>query len=76
MAGPAGGSALASTRDTALVLGVTALILAGQWVLRNSTLEQVADRVPWWARSALLLFLLLSLILARGDDRAFIYFQF
>jgi alginate O-acetyltransferase complex protein AlgI len=76
MTGPGQGAELVSLRDAAVVLGITTFMLAGQWALRDTTLEQVAARVPWWGRSLVLLFLVLCLVLTRGDDRAFIYFQF
>jgi alginate O-acetyltransferase complex protein AlgI len=58
------------------VMCVTVLLLAGQWVLRESSLEQCMGRLPWWCRSLIWSGLLLSLALASGDERAFIYFQF
>jgi alginate O-acetyltransferase complex protein AlgI len=59
-----------------LVLTVMALVLAGQWLLRDSSLEQAARATPWWALSAGLATLAVCLFLWQGDDRAFIYFQF
>ena len=59
-----------------LVAGVTLCVLAGQWVLRETSLEHVTRRLPWWARAVVLAGLLLSIALAPGEDRAFIYFQF
>jgi D-alanyl-lipoteichoic acid acyltransferase DltB (MBOAT superfamily) len=58
------------------VVGVTILLLVGQWLLRESSLEHFMGRLPWWLRSLVLAGLLLSLSLASGDERAFIYFQF
>lgn len=45
-------------------------------ILRQTTLEDAAARVPWWIRSVILTVLLFALFSAQGDDRAFIYFQF
>jgi D-alanyl-lipoteichoic acid acyltransferase DltB (MBOAT superfamily) len=59
-----------------LVLVVMALVLAGQWLLRDSSLERAAQRIPWWACSAGLALLAVCLFLWQGEDRAFIYFQF
>ena len=58
------------------VLGVTVYILASHWVMRDSSLEEMANRVPWPLRSLLIFIMLLSIILLPGDNRAFIYFQF
>jgi D-alanyl-lipoteichoic acid acyltransferase DltB (MBOAT superfamily) len=59
-----------------LVLAVSALLLAGQWWMRDRSLEELWSRLPWWLRSALLALLLLAITLIPGDGRAFIYFQF
>jgi hypothetical protein len=32
--------------------------------------------IPWWLRSAALAVIFLTLVLAPGEERAFIYFQF
>jgi D-alanyl-lipoteichoic acid acyltransferase DltB (MBOAT superfamily) len=59
-----------------MVIAITFLLLLGQWLLRESSIEELAGRLPWWLRSLVLTGLLLSLALASGDERAFIYFQF
>ena len=58
------------------VVAICAFLLVSHWMMRHTTLEQVWDRVPNWARSLALAALLLCLAFAPGDDRAFIYFQF
>ncbi len=58
------------------VLGVTLTLLAFHAALRDTRPEQLWGRIPWWGRSFALASLLLCLILAQGEDRAFIYFQF
>jgi alginate O-acetyltransferase complex protein AlgI len=58
------------------VLAVTACLLAVQWRLRDSSLEELARCLPWWLRSVALAAMLLSIVLFPGDNRAFIYFQF
>ncbi|HPF37866.1 MAG TPA: MBOAT family protein [Phycisphaerae bacterium] len=55
---------------------VTACLLIGQWMLRDSSIEATADKLPSWARSLVLIAILVSLALVQEDDRAFIYFQF
>jgi D-alanyl-lipoteichoic acid acyltransferase DltB (MBOAT superfamily) len=59
-----------------LVLFVTALLLAGQWGLRDGSIETLWRRMPWWLRSFALAGMVLSIVLVPGDNRAFIYFQF
>jgi len=67
---------LLSRRDQAIALGMTVVIVAIHWTLRNSSVEAVAGRIPWWLRSVILSLLLLAIITMSGEDRAFIYFQF
>jgi alginate O-acetyltransferase complex protein AlgI len=67
---------LLSHRDVGAVLLVTTLLLAGHWTLRNSSMEEAIGRLPWWGRAAFVGILAFCLVLAPGDDRAFIYFQF
>ncbi len=55
---------------------VTVLMLAGQWFLRDKDFEAELERVPWWAGSILIAGAILAMMVAPGDDRAFIYFQF
>ena len=67
---------IVTPQNGACVLLVTAALLLGQWILRDSTLEQATARLPRWALACCLGFMLLSLCVASGEDRAFIYFQF
>ncbi|MHC4951162.1 MAG: MBOAT family O-acyltransferase [Planctomycetota bacterium] len=47
------------------------------WFMRNTTMEEVADRLPWWIRSFAVFILVVAIFLYwGGEDRAFIYFQF
>jgi D-alanyl-lipoteichoic acid acyltransferase DltB (MBOAT superfamily) len=59
-----------------LIALVTAATLAVQWRLRESTLEEVVERMPWGLRAATLAALIIAISTAPGEDRAFIYFQF
>lgn len=73
--GGAGGIGLESS-DLIRVLGVNAYVLGSHWLLRDSSLEEAAARVPWWVRSVVLLIMIIAVIFKPGDNRAFIYFQF
>jgi hypothetical protein len=44
--------------------------------MRDTTLEQVAAKMPAWLWGILLAGMLTSILLMPGDDRAFVYFQF
>jgi D-alanyl-lipoteichoic acid acyltransferase DltB (MBOAT superfamily) len=62
--------------EVAMVLGITVVMLAIHGLLRNRSVEWVADRTPWWVRSLVLGGMLVAIATMAGDDRAFIYFQF
>ena len=62
--------------QAAWVLGVTAVLLVGQWLLRDASLAAACRPVPWYLRSLLLALLAIAILGVPGDDRAFIYFQF
>ena len=76
MAARGSGAVSLSALELSSVLGVTALLLAGQWWLRDTTLEEAAGRLPWWLRAAVLAGILVALATSPGENRAFIYFQF
>ncbi len=58
------------------VCGLTAATLLYHGLMRNSSLESLVGRLPWWVRSVVFAAMLIAIALAPGDDRAFIYFQF
>jgi D-alanyl-lipoteichoic acid acyltransferase DltB (MBOAT superfamily) len=55
---------------------VIAAMFVGQWLLRDTPQDVLWRRLPWWLRSTVLAVLLGAVILAPGDERAFLYFQF
>lgn len=67
---------IVSSSHAIMVLGITVAMLALHWALRDCLLESVVRRMPWWLRAAILAGMVLGILLIRGDDRAFIYFQF
>jgi D-alanyl-lipoteichoic acid acyltransferase DltB (MBOAT superfamily) len=62
--------------EVANIVGLTAALLACHWLLRDSSLEELCQRIPWWLRSVCLAVFCLTILLVPGEDRAFIYFQF
>jgi len=62
--------------ETASVLGVVGALVIGQFLMRNSSLERVVERLSWPIRALALACLITALLLAPAEDRAFIYFQF
>jgi len=62
------------SRGRAMV--VMAGLVGMHWLLRNTTLEDAAARIPWWARSVAIALMLMALFITKDEGRAFIYFQF
>jgi alginate O-acetyltransferase complex protein AlgI len=75
--GPANGFGLLTHGQVTSVLGVSAAIFAGHWLLRERTWETLVDATPWFARSVGLAFILVLIATCLpGTDRVFLYFQF
>lgn len=67
---------LVKPTELLMVAGFTVLMLTLHGLLRNTSLEAMANRTPWWLRSLVLAAMLVAIVTMSGDDRAFIYFQF
>jgi alginate O-acetyltransferase complex protein AlgI len=48
----------------------------GHWFMRHSSLDRVAERMPWPMKAVLLAGMFTLVLMSRAPDRAFIYFQF
>jgi alginate O-acetyltransferase complex protein AlgI len=55
---------------------VVVFLLITQWLLRNTTLTEVAYRLPWWLTGLIWSLMLILLILSQESSGSFIYFQF
>ena len=62
--------------DQLIVAFIMLALITTQLRLRNSSMEDVFQRWPWWWRGLFLAILLLATVTLSGDDHAFIYFQF
>jgi alginate O-acetyltransferase complex protein AlgI len=67
---------LLSLRDVLVVALINVALFLGHFALGRSSMETVVQKMPWQLRAAVVSAILLTLALAPGDDRAFIYFQF
>jgi D-alanyl-lipoteichoic acid acyltransferase DltB (MBOAT superfamily) len=65
-----------SGRDIVMVLGINALMLIVHALMRNTTLEHIAAKIPWFLKVSLLVLMLFAILTAPGERNAFIYFQF
>lgn len=59
-----------------LTFSLTFIILVSHRVMRNRSLQQVAENMSWWFRSIAIVVMLIAIVTCSGEDRAFIYFQF
>ncbi len=69
-------TSVVSVRQLKVIVLATVSMVVCQWWLRNRNWTQVLKQVPWWGSATVVAAMLLCLIFAPGDDRAFIYFQF
>ncbi|MBN2308490.1 MAG: MBOAT family protein [Candidatus Hydrogenedentes bacterium] len=67
---------LLNASERLLVVAVVSAILLIHWILRDSSVEEAAGRLPWWMRVAVLGGFLAAIVTMSGDSNAFIYFQF
>lgn len=76
LGGPLGVSSLLAPSEVWTVFMLTSVLVTSHWFMRNTSLEAVAVRIPWGVRALIASCMIISLLLAPGEDRAFIYFQF
>jgi alginate O-acetyltransferase complex protein AlgI len=68
---------LLGKREIGLVAMTLVATLGIHWMMRDTSIESVADRTPGWARGIILGVLLACVaVFIYGGDRAYIYFQF
>jgi D-alanyl-lipoteichoic acid acyltransferase DltB (MBOAT superfamily) len=70
------GTPLLATVDMMKVTLVVVLMVATHWMLRNTSILQVAEKTKWWVVSLAWSFMLIMLLLAQASSSSFIYFQF
>jgi alginate O-acetyltransferase complex protein AlgI len=73
---PANSATLVPGSDAAQAVVIVAILLLAHWLMRETTLESVAARVPPFALAAIVAVLALIVTICPSQDRAFIYFQF
>ena len=58
------------------VMVIVALLVAFHWMMRNTRVLTVAEKMPWWLLGIVWSFLLVLLIWSQESSSSFIYFQF
>ncbi len=76
LGGAASQKSLLTPSEVIVVILLTGTLMTTHWLMRNTSLEALAAKIPWGVRVAIVSFMLIALALAPGEDRAFIYFQF
>ncbi len=68
--------ALLSTLSIIKVLVIVVLMVAFHWMMRNTMVLTVAEKMPWWLLGIIWSVLILLLIWSQESSSSFIYFQF
>jgi len=67
---------LLSTIDIIKVIVVVTCMFTAHWLMRNTTVLQVARKLPWLTLALVWSFLVISIIICQKSGDSFIYFQF
>ncbi len=59
-----------------IVFTVITILFLVHWVMRNTSVKEVANKTPWWILSITWAVMLVLLIISQGSGEQFIYFQF
>ena len=62
--------------DIIKVALVAALLFLTHWFMRDTSVKEVAYKIPWWLLGLAWAFMLILLVVAQGSGEQFIYFQF
>jgi D-alanyl-lipoteichoic acid acyltransferase DltB (MBOAT superfamily) len=65
-----------SDDELLLALVVVECIIIAHWLCRDTSLETIAARVPWWTISVTLTLMIVAITLSPGASRSFLYFQY
>lgn len=67
---------LYSNAQAVCVISVVIGLLGFHWLMRESSFEEVAMKLPYWITYLIILIMIIAIILLPGENRAYIYFQF
>jgi len=62
--------------DIYIVMIVTVTLFFSHWFMRNTSVKEVAGKLPWWILGIIWGFMVLVLAISQGSSEQFIYFQF
>jgi len=55
---------------------IVTLMVIAHWLMRNSSVLQLAQKIPWWFLAIVWALMMLALALSQESSSSFIYFQF
>jgi alginate O-acetyltransferase complex protein AlgI len=55
---------------------IITLMVIAHWLMRNSSVLQLALKIPWWFLAIVWALMLMALALSQESSSSFIYFQF
>jgi len=70
------GAVLLTTLSIIKVSAIISIMFAFHWMMRNTRVLVVAEKLPWWLLGMIWSLLLLLLIWSQESSSSFIYFQF
>lgn len=70
------GSSLLSYLDIFKVSVIITALVIGHWLMRNTRVLTVADKMPWWLLGTVWALMLILITLSQNASSSFIYFQF
>jgi alginate O-acetyltransferase complex protein AlgI len=70
------GAALLPTIDMIKVTTVVTLMVIAHWLMRNTSVLVVAQKMKWWLISIVWSLMIIALIVSQKSGDSFIYFQF
>lgn len=71
-----GGDKILEYADIVRVFTVIGLLFLSHWFMRNTSVKEVAGKIPWWLLGIVWAFMLILVSMAQGNSEQFIYFQF
>jgi alginate O-acetyltransferase complex protein AlgI len=69
-------SAVLSYLEIIKVTGVVVILVIAHWLMRNTMVLKVADKMPWWLLGLVWSVMLILIVLSQDASSSFIYFQF
>ncbi len=69
-------TALLTTLSIIKVFVIVSLLVACHWMMRNTRVLTVANKLPWWLLGIIWSVIILLLIWSQESSSSFIYFQF